>query len=95
MESASSLFWKHAMNGSKIKEINYEIETKKLLHPPSLLITAKCGFTHFTEIMEAHVQSQLLGPFRDRARKNTFFSACRRSREFLSVLAITNFRFIP
>lgn len=34
MESASSLFWKHAMNGSKIKEINYEIEAKKLLHAP-------------------------------------------------------------
>lgn len=75
MESASSLFWKHAMNGSKIKEINYEIEAKKLLHPPSLLITARCGFAHFTEIMEAHVQSQLLGPFRDRLElvKTRFF----------------------
>lgn len=38
MESASSLFWKHAMNGSKIKEINYKIEAKKLLHAPPLTL---------------------------------------------------------
>lgn len=48
MESASSLFWKHAMNGSKIKEINYEIEAKKLLHapPPLTLGSYNQGWRH-------------------------------------------------